>query len=255
MYSLFLSLPLWDLPIIMPELGSLNWNMGELGFKLSVFWTQCLKKCSCSLADLRSVLFGFAFPPSSALAWLYSHLCVCSVMLEIHGIRNVFLCAPVKEVNSPEGCPVEVRDRGTRAFLITLCWVYISVYVCRHMGFPTFLFVYSRVTSKVSGISWKYFYFIKRMREGFSGFSQVFSGFTNGGFGPSLRGALWRAVMREWSEVQGTWLYRGLRSMWCDDTMEAERHGQCRVEMGRPFRRASLSTPMAAVLTVTCPVS
>lgn len=33
---------------------------------------------------------------------------------------------------------------------------------------------------------------------------------------------------------QGTWLYRGLRSIWCDDTMEAERCRQCRVEMGQP---------------------
>lgn len=35
------------------------------------------------------------------------------------------------------------------------------------MNFPTFLFVYLRFNSKVPGKSWKYFYFIKNIREGF----------------------------------------------------------------------------------------
>lgn len=133
----FLSLPLWDLLIVMPELRSLNGSMGELDFRISVFWTQSLKRCSFSLSELCVVIFGFAFPPVFSLTIeLLTFLCLLS------SVRNLWhtkwlLYIDVREMNLPEGSV-------TRTFLILLCWVRITVYIYKYIQiFPLFsLFIW-----------------------------------------------------------------------------------------------------------------
>ena len=82
-----------------------------------------------SLSDPCVFFFVVAFSPSSALPLHYQNVCVCSVMLEIHGIQNFFLYIDVKEMNLSEGSTVEVKCSVSRAFWVPICWVYVVVYI------------------------------------------------------------------------------------------------------------------------------
>lgn len=120
-------------------------------------------------------------------------------------------------MNLPERSTVEVRYCVTRAFLIPVCWVHIAVYIYKYIWiFP--LFVYLRFSSKVPGITWKYFHFIKHIKEGFCGFTKG---------AEEEKALLWpfsgsyalTGVMRNLRSKPSIWLYRGVFSTWCDDTM------------------------------------
>lgn len=130
--------------------------MGELGFGFSEFRTQCLKGRSFSLSDL------------CCYFWLCrSPFFTCNVRSIWHTKLFFLLYTDVKEMNLPEYSLREVvlRDQGV---LMPLRWVYVCVCVCKYI----WIFPLSVCLRFNSGITWKCFYFIKHMREGFFAFTE-----------------------------------------------------------------------------------
>lgn len=102
-YILFLSLPLWDLFIVMPELRSFNWNIGKLGLRFSMFLIQCLKGWSFSVRSVFSYFWLCLSPFFSLTLVLLKSVCPLNNVRNIWHTTFLSFFILIKRKNSPEG--------------------------------------------------------------------------------------------------------------------------------------------------------